>query len=532
MRFLRFWGVTAMVMASVTAGGLVACASSDDGAEDGSQDLTGGQTSVDAPVAYFYADKNTSSTKCVGALIADRIVVTAKNCAATGMFVGQAHGDGTAIRAQVTAVHVPDGADADIAVVEINRALKGTPHAVITHAPLRDGYTIDSVSSTNGDFFAPKKGQPASVNGRLISETDTFSIVVPDKGSQLCAGDLGAPVCSSASSTNDDGMQLSGTCGLAGIVIGTDTMIANANPLDAGAPSSVDDTGARCSAGQWKVAQLGRHAAFIKQFAPQAFQPIEVSEFFGFETSEVVPDGLWGFKTGGDVKACQITTTTLPPAAINAQVKLSAKVSFANMQEHAAPFGRFGLALKATPTQIQWLPAKSDGAGSGRSFDATFDGTISAASDGDYVVAFRASANGGETWTECDTDGIGNGFSQDKVLSVKIGAGGTGTTSPTTPTTLPDGGTAPPVTAPPTTTTPPADQSDPNASSDNSSGGDNSGTGDDADAGDKAPAKKKKAGCAVSTGPSSPLGGEPALPALGLALGLAALARRRRTPRA
>ena len=31
--------------------------------------------------------------------------------------------------------------------------------------------------------------------------------------------------------------------------------------------------------------------------------------------------------------------------------------------------------------------------------------------DGEYVVAFRASANGGEVWTQCDTDGIENGFS-------------------------------------------------------------------------------------------------------------------------
>ena len=47
---------------------------------------------------------------------------------------------------------------------------------------------------------------------------------------------------------------------------------------------------------------------------------------------------------------------------------------------------------------------------------------MKADSAGEYVVAFRASASGGEVWTTCDLDGIENGYTVDKILSLKVGS--------------------------------------------------------------------------------------------------------------
>jgi hypothetical protein len=523
MRSIRFLALGSLIAAATF--GLVACAAAEDDSESGGAALTGGDgNSLDAPVVYFFATKATSSrsTKCVGALLSDTIAVTSKDCPVVGMTLGSNGANDDGSRSTVTAVHIPDGANADIALVEINPPISGA-HAVITHAPLRDGYSVSATQSSNGGgFLMPQKGDPSSINGRLVSETDTQSLVQPAQGSQICAGDIGAPVCSSTRS-NFGGTDVSGTCGLAGVVLGpADGAAALADggiPADAGSSVTMVD-GVRCSGGSWKVAQLGRHAAFIKQFAPEAFQPITVDNgFFGFGGSTAVPDGLWGYKTAGDVKACQITTTALPATAVSSPVSISATVSFANMQQNAVGVGRFGIAPAAAPTQMTWFAAKGTGHKS-KSYNATFDGTIAGATDGDYVVAFRASANGGETWTECDIDGMANGFDPAKALPLKVGVGGpVGGTAPAATTALPDGGAA----VAPAATTPSTDVSDPNASSDPGP----SDTSDDSDAGTTAPAKKKKAGCATSP-VGSGTGDAPAYAGFGAVLGLAALLRGRR----
>jgi MYXO-CTERM domain-containing protein len=206
---------------------------------------------------------------------------------------------------------------------------------------------------------------------------------------------------------------------------------------------------------------------------------------------------------------------------VSSPVSLSATVSFANMQQNASGVGRFGIAPAAAPTQMTWFAATSSALQKSKSFNTTFSGTIAGATDGDYVVAFRASANGGETWTECDIDGMANGFDPAKALPLKVGVGGpVGGTAPAATTALPDGGAA----VAPAATTPSTDVSDPNASSDPGP----SDTSDDSDAGTTAPAKKKKkAGCATSP-VGSGTGDAPAYAGFGAVLGLAALLRGRR----
>lgn len=63
-----------------------------------------------------------ATPKCVGALIGKKVAVTARACAKEGMALGRAADkNGKGAQAKVTAVHVPDDKDADIAVVQLDR---------------------------------------------------------------------------------------------------------------------------------------------------------------------------------------------------------------------------------------------------------------------------------------------------------------------------------------------------------------------------------------------------------------------------
>src|SRR4051794_36650859 len=88
---------------------LAGCAAEDDGADNSSQDITGGNSSVESPTVYLFdgADR-TAPARCAGALIADTFVVTAKACAKEGMSVGRAiDSTGSGIHARILTVNVP-----------------------------------------------------------------------------------------------------------------------------------------------------------------------------------------------------------------------------------------------------------------------------------------------------------------------------------------------------------------------------------------------------------------------------------------
>ncbi|MBX3221787.1 MAG: hypothetical protein KF795_14820 [Labilithrix sp.] len=528
--------VLALSLLLAATGSLVACApEEDDNADEAQQDVTGGSGSIESPVVYLFdgAQLNTVPPKCAGALLGDKVAVTAKSCAKEGMILGRAADrDGKGARAKVVAVHVPAQADADIAIVEIDRAIGGT-RAVITHAPLRDGYAINGIATTDGaGFFDPGKGEASSIAGRLTSETEMHSTIFPAQGSEICAGDLGAPVCSSTA-TKLAGFNIRGTCGLSGLVIAAEAPAAPAadaanGPKAAGdngrerpnqdGPAAAADTGNGCSAGAWKVAQLGRYADFIREHAPDAFKPIVIDKPI-LRNFPYAPAGLWGYQSGGTVAACKIETAKLDPIATGGEAKVTAKVAFKDMQARSAPFGRFGIALKSAPTKVRWLPARAATEATGAAFEMSFEGSVSALADGDYIVAFRASANGGEAWTPCDLDGIDNGFDVAKTLELKVGNA--------KPAETP--GDAKPQDAPP-----PADSASPGSSSSDADYSDPPAddVNDDAsDYGDDEPAvakKKKKTsanGCSAS--PSS-TGASSGLPMLGILLGVAAFVRRRR----
>jgi hypothetical protein len=499
----------------VALGGCAAPEADDTG--DQTSNVTGGSGTVQAPVAYLF-DSNVDSKaipKCAGAILADKIVVTANGCAKEGMFVGRAADEnGRVTIARVTAVHVPDGQNADIVAAEIDKPLGGV-FARITHMPLRDGYDIDSIATADGTGlfspFEPKKGDAASIKGALVDEDGTHASLVPAKDTQICDGDLGAPVCSSTG-FSILGHNIAGTCGLSGIVVGR---------MGTQPAAATKDPKASCSNGKWKVASLGQYASFLKPLAPKAFEPLRIDEPI-IRDFAYVPDGLWGYKTKGDVKECKITTAKLDDVAPNVVTpRIDATVTFANMDKYAAPFGRLGIAPKSDPTKVLWLPSRKVGSEKGASFTSSFGGNVSAEAAGDYVVVFRASANGGESWVECDTDGLANGFSVDKALTLKVAQPG-GATPPPSGNGNPGGATPqnnnPGASDPP----PPADPSteDPSEASDPE--GDPASTKPEGD--DKKPSKSK-GGCSQTGG--SPLGSS--LPAFGALLALAALTRRRRS---
>jgi hypothetical protein len=499
--------------------GLAGCAAetSGDGAGDQTQDVTGGSGAIESPVVFLFdSTAADAAPKCAGAMIADTFAVTAKSCAKVGLILGHAADkDGHGKRAQITKIHTPPGADADIVVVEVDKALKGT-HALITHMPLRDGYAVNAFAATDGKgLFAPDKNDASSVAGTMIEETASHGSLVPAKGTEICDGDIGAPVCSSTGG-KIAGYNLYGTCGLSGLVVSRATpapAVANGSPAE---PS--------CSGGAWKIAQLGQYAEFLRSFAPKAFEPWFIDAPVLRDHPYYAPDGLWGYKTKGDVKACKLDAATLAPVAPGvASSKLTAKVSFAGMDKNAAAFGRFGIAPKSDPTNMRWLPAKLTGT-AGVAFDAQFDGVVSAQTAGDYFVAFRASANGGETWTVCDTGGIADGRAL-KAIVLKVADPSAPSTNPATPPSTPT--TTPSDTGSTGSTGGEGSYSDPPATPGESTARD---PGSDPSE-DYTPSTKSGAdmgGCSMSSAPLRNLGGT-SLPMVGALLGLAALVRRRRT---
>ena len=186
----------------VASFGLGACAApSEDNTDDQSQDVTGGSSSVESPVAFLFETTAADAPKCAGAMISDTMAVTARSCAKEGLVLGRAMDkDGHGARATVKAVHLSAAKDADIAVVELDRSLKG-PIAVVTHteesathAPTTEGEPVtDETGSDNGscdplpDFTPTKKKSDSSAgsgcsmtsrSARLTSSLPLVGVVV------------------------------------------------------------------------------------------------------------------------------------------------------------------------------------------------------------------------------------------------------------------------------------------------------------------------------------------------------------------
>jgi len=490
---------------AVSALSLVACAAQEgDDAESQDSNVTGGSGFVDSPVLFLFdataANATTTATtaaspKCAGAMLGDKVGVTAKACAKEGMIVGRAADkDGHGKHAKITKVITPEGADADIAVIQFDTSLGGT-RALLTHLPLRDGYSVNAFAATDGKgFFSPDKGEASSVQGAIFEQTATHATILPAKGQEICDGDIGAPVCSSTG-THLAGFELRGTCGLSGLVVG------RAAPAATTAANTA--TAKTCSGEGWKVVELGRYADFLKANAPDAFKPLVIDKPI-LRNFPYAPDGLWAYKSAGTVKSCAMQTTTLTPVAkATASGKITAKVSFSGLDKEAQTWARVGIAPKADPKNVTWFSTKALSDAKGTAFDQSFEGQVLAQTDGDYIVSLRTSANGGETWTDCD-----------KTIALKVGLDSAPSETP------------PSTTTPQTDTPPPAGYSDPAPSGESSPA--ESGEADPSLGGEDEPTPKKKAsdngGCSMSHTSS----GSSAISFAGMLFAFAAIARRRR----
>jgi hypothetical protein len=371
----------------IAAVGLAGCAPAAEGddAEGQESNVTGGSSSVESPVLFLFEAGGTreAAPKCAGAMLDDKIAVTVKACAKEGMLAGRAEDkDGRGTRAKITKVILPTEADAEIAVIELDKSLGGA-RALITHMPLRDNYSVNAFAATDGKgFFSPEKGEASSIKGAILEEAGKFGTLLPAKGTEICNGDIGAPVCSTGA-TKIAGFDIRGTCGLSGLVVGKAqaTAATTTTTQPATAPATPAEA-KECSSDGWKVVQLGRYADFLKQHAPKAFEPLVIDKPI-IRRFPYTPDGLWGYKTGGKVAKCTVETAQLSAVKANDLAKLSAKVAFDSLEKNAAPVGRVGIALKDKPTEIRWFAAKPLTTLKGTAFEASFEGAVTAAADGD-----------------------------------------------------------------------------------------------------------------------------------------------------
>lgn len=496
----RSLAALSFLIVSVGLGGCFAPEQEGDDAEGQEANVTGGSSSVESPVLFLFDAGGTreAAPRCAGAMLDEKIAVTAKACAKEGMLAGRAEDkDGRGTRATITKVHVPAEADADIAVVELDRSLGGA-RALITHMPLRDNYSVNAFAATDGKgFFSPDKGEASSIKGAIVEESEKHGTILPAKGAEICSGDIGAPVCSTGA-TKIASFDIRGTCGLAGIVVGRAAASTTEQP-------ATQAEAKECSGEGWKVVQLGRYADFLKQHAPKAFEPLVIDKPV-LRRFPYVPDGLWGYKTGGKVAKCSLETTQLAAIKANDTSKLAAKITFDSLEKNAAPVGRVGIAPKDKPAEVRWFAAKPLQPAKGAAFESSYEGLVTAAADGDYLVSFRASANGGETWSECG-----------EPLALRVGLEAS---PPETPPSEPPAGEPTPQSEPPATSS--GDYSDPPA--------DTSSSEEDPFAEEEEAPKKKKAsesgGCAVSqTGTGA--AGSSMLQLAGMMLGVGMVLRRR-----
>jgi MYXO-CTERM domain-containing protein len=502
---------------TVTASLAAAClAPEDEEADESGEAVTGGKSSDDTPLVYLTSRAEPFKVSCVGTMLNDRIAVTTRGCANKDFLVKRADKDKRTTSA-IRQVHVPpapQGAtDVEIALVELETPLRGDT-ARLSGMDLSDDYKIVAANT-----FSAGLGDASIIKGTVQGQTATHGMIVPERGKQICDSDVGAAVFRKA-----PGKFLfieHGHWELAGLLVGRDgasvttslsTSTADAGTYDAGAydggaangsvataNSPVTPGQQGCSGGAWRVAPLAIHAAFLKQLAPEAFPEPKPSGsgsggFPGFPFP--FPGGGGNGPGMGNLRSCTLVTTALPPTRTGVRSQtIQARASFVNVPNGQAQ-GQFGIAPRNSPQSMTWTPAVAIDPTTSQNFDARYEGGVDAPlTEGEYIVAFRASANGGVTWTECDTDGSENGYLPTKAILMQVTPSAAATTNPYSPPDYTRNDTSDNNNNTPTTPVTP---------------------------------KKKKtsdSGCAVTSTPGAPS----SLPLIGAMLGLAAIFRRRRS---
>ncbi len=453
------------------------------------------ETEKNSPLVYVFDDKDSAAGPvCMGAKIGDKHVLTVKGCGSDSSVVRQASADGATKPIAISKVLTPTGSStadtSDLRVLELASKIEG-PDVKLGALTLKDGYTVLGANTLD-----PKDKNAVEVEGRIESQTGAVGkLVLTERDQQLCATDLGAPVFAKKPKRAWYTAWLfkTGDWVLSGMVSGrsaaTDTA---ATPSDTSKtdPSTATTTSIDkgCANGPWSAAAVAAQAGWLAKFAPPKPTP--------------KPPNAGSPATKAELQSCSIVTQTLAEVKSGARTAvLEATATYTNLRAGEAR-AQIGIAPKAAPTKMTWTPA-TVAETTGARADVRIQGGLDApTTEGDYVVLFRASADGGLTWTDCDLDGSQNGASQTLALRVSAAA--------------------------PATTTP-APAADYNPSSDPSDSDSDSTTSRDDESGPTEEAASKPAaggGCSVSQptsgAPSRGLGGAVLL------LGLAAVVRRRK----
>lgn len=457
-------------------------------------------TDGDSPLVYVFSEKDAKDDKatpvCVGVKIGDKSVLTVKGCGADGAVVRQASKDGATKPIAVTKVQSPPtpsststtATRSDLRVLELASSITG-PDVKVGPLTLSDGYTV-----LGADTLNPDEKEAVEVKARIESQTGSLGkLVLKGKDQQLCASDLGAPVFAKHPTRLFGFLWKTGDWVLSGMVSG----VAPADKTTAPATALPDSKG--CSAGPWTAAALSTETEWLAKFQP---------------APKTTPDSSGSSSPSGPkttakaaVQACAIVTKTLPEVKTGTRTAaIEAKAIYTNLSAGQAR-AQIGIAPKASPTSMTWTPA-TFAESTGTRVELAIKGGIDApTAEGDYVVLFRASADNGLTWTECDLDSSENGSSVAQALALHVGAAAPATTEPAP---------ASDYSAP--TSSDSSDDSDDSSSSKGSKGDDSEETA--------APGKKAAAGgCSVSQPSNVSASG---FSTAGLLLGLAALVRRRK----
>jgi MYXO-CTERM domain-containing protein len=394
----------ALVLAAAFGAG---CTTSGQDAASQRGGITGGKDEADSPLVLLLpSTAGNAKPACVGTLLGERVVVTERHCADKRLIVKRASAKSTDV-ARVQNIRYPDeDAEEDesaIALIELDGPLPGKL-AKIAPMDMVDGYHVVGAKSlgTGGE-------SATRVKGKMKLQTATEGLLEPEKGKLFCDSDVGAAVFRKMQTNRHTAWELSGVIIDRGPVPPPQT---GATPPPAGDPS--------CSANPRRVAPLALHAEFFQEFAPEAMPPQEPkpdTNGGGFP----LPDTNASGELPPSLRACNLVTETLAPRKSGERTAvIQAKATFTNATKESI-VGQFGVAPKDTPAGMTWAPAILFDPPAGPTFDSQFEGGVDApAAEGDYIVAFRASADGGRTWTECDLDGSENGFAAEKALSLQV----------------------------------------------------------------------------------------------------------------
>lgn len=188
---------------------LVACASTNDPAKDGAQEIVGGAEDAGDPAVVAINIESTGFTVCTGTLIAPDVVLTAGHCPDTGIWVrrgANVHSLGwfDHLGVKATAKHpryTGEGQPYDLALLQLDEPMTDVPPAALSSTGLSSsdvGGTVRHVGygTTGDDWRGVKEIGTGGIKRQVsypITRVDDFFVFSGAPGQQTCLFDSGGP---------------------------------------------------------------------------------------------------------------------------------------------------------------------------------------------------------------------------------------------------------------------------------------------------------------------------------------------------